>query len=84
MRYLILKISYDSFSKVIHSHHFFQLDLPMHLTNYLIDNDDDDRKKHTLKFLFGYLKEQKQDEVKLWQEIQVIIEKEFNENQFLV
>jgi hypothetical protein len=57
----------------------------MHLTNYLIDNDDDDdRKKHTLKFLFGYLKEQKQDEVKLWQEIQVIIEKEFNENQYLV
>ncbi len=42
----------------------------MHLTNYFIS--DDDRKKHTLKYLLGYLKEQKQDGVKLWHEIEVI------------
>jgi hypothetical protein len=44
----------------------------MHLTNYFISDDDDDRKKHTLKYLLGYLKEQKQDGVKLWHEIEVI------------
>jgi len=47
----------------------------MHLTNYLIDNDDDfdidHGKKHSLKFLLKHLKEQNQDEVKLWKEIEV-------------
>jgi ferritin len=47
----------------------------MHLTNYLIDDDDDfdidNGKKRSLKFLLKYLKEQKQDEAKLWKEIEV-------------
>jgi hypothetical protein len=47
----------------------------MHLTNYLIDNEDyfdvDTGKKRPLSFLHDYMKQQKQDRVKLWKEIQV-------------
>jgi len=47
----------------------------MHLTNYVIDNEDyfdtDNGKKRSLRFLLDYMKQQKQDRVKLWKEIQV-------------
>jgi len=62
----------------------------MHLTNYLIDDDDDfdidNGKKRSLKFLLKYLKEQKQDEAKLWKEIEVKerIKKNKNKNKFYV
>ncbi len=57
---------------------FFQLDLPIHLTNYSIDEnntyddlDTDNGKKHSLRFLFEHLKKEKRDVDKLWKEIQV-------------
>jgi len=47
----------------------------MHLTNYVIDNEDyfdiDHGKKRPLRFLLDYMKQQKQDREKLWKEIQV-------------
>ncbi|CAF1222750.1 unnamed protein product [Rotaria sordida] len=54
--------------------------LSMHLTNYLIDENDmdddfdtDNGKIHSLEFLFEYLKKQNQDVNKLWKEIQNIV-----------
>ncbi len=53
----------------------FQLDLPMHLTNYSIDDEYDFETDHgkirTLESLLDYFQEQKHDKKKLWQEIQV-------------
>jgi tubulin polyglutamylase TTLL7 len=47
----------------------------MHLTNCLIDDDDDldtdSSRKRSLKYLFDYLKKQHQNVDVLWEEIQV-------------
>lgn len=47
----------------------------MHLPKYLIDDEDDfdtdHRKKYSLNFLLKHFKEQKQDGMKLWKNIEV-------------
>ena len=56
------------------SHPLLQLGLSIHLANYFLGDEGNDRRKHTWKYLLGYLREQKQDRVKLCHEIEVIIE----------
>lgn len=63
----------------------------MHLTNYLVENeinfDLDNGKPHSLKSLLKYLKVEKQNEIKLWNEIEVkqnIPEEKTNEQIFFL
>ena len=56
----------------------------MHLTNCPPDDEDDEQKKHTMKYLLGYLKEQKQDGMKIWHEIEVSVIININEDKIFI